>query len=108
MFEAFALDVGASSEKIVFLTEDRDGWHRSERVVLPPGIITEYLPQTSPELQPAERLWQLTDEPLVNEYFETIDELEEVLALRCRFLQEDPQMRDRIRNLTNFHWLNLA
>ena len=39
----------------------------------------------------------------VNEYFETLDELQEVLAKRCCFLQEDPQMRSDIRNLTNFH-----
>ena len=108
VFEAFASDVGAGEEKVIFLTEDRAGWHRSDRVILPPGIITEYLPPYSPELQPAERLWQLTDEPLVNEYFETIDELEKVLALRCRFLQEDPQMRFEISNLTNFHWLHHA
>ncbi len=107
VFEAFALDVGASEEKIIFLVEDRAGWHRSERVVLPTGMITEYLPPYSPELQTAERLWQLTDEPLVNEYFETLEELEEVLAQRCCFLQEDPQMREQIRNLTNFHWLKL-
>ena len=36
-------DVGAGEEKIIFLTQDRAGWHGSEWVVLPPGIITKYL-----------------------------------------------------------------
>ncbi|GBL16105.1 hypothetical protein MTo_03426 [Microcystis aeruginosa NIES-1211] len=31
----------------------------------------------SPELQPAERLWSLVDESLVNEHFETMEEREE-------------------------------
>ena len=39
-------------------------------------------------------------------YFETIEELEEVLGARCCILQE--QMQEEIRNLTNYHWLNFA
>jgi hypothetical protein len=54
-------------------------------------------------LQPAERLWTLVDEPLINEYFETIDEIEEVLVKRCNVLRE---MQEKIRNLTQYHWLN--
>ncbi|OPF19398.1 hypothetical protein B1L04_08700 [Microcystis aeruginosa KW] len=46
----------------------------------------------SPELQPAERLWSLVDEPLVNEHFETIEAMEET-------------MTNEIKNLTNYHWL---
>ena len=46
--------------------------------------------------------WNLVDEPLANEYLETIDELEEILSKRCCVLSE---MRDEIRNLTNYHWL---
>ncbi|WP_353738116.1 hypothetical protein [Microcystis sp. M038S2] len=38
--------------------------------------MLDFLPAYSPELQPAERLWSLVDEPLVNEYFETIEALE--------------------------------
>ncbi len=69
---------------------------------VPPGIEVELLPPYSPELQPAERLWNLVDEPLANEYIETLDELEEILSKRCCVLSE---MRDEIRNLTNYHWL---
>ncbi|NEO02183.1 MAG: hypothetical protein F6K50_44515 [Moorea sp. SIO3I7] len=42
----------------------------------PLGIQVEFLPPYSPELQPAERLCKLVDEPLVNKCFETIDEIE--------------------------------
>jgi hypothetical protein len=34
---------------------------------MPQGIHLEILPADSPALQPAERLWQLADEPLVNQ-----------------------------------------
>jgi hypothetical protein len=45
----------------------------------------------------------LVDEPLINEYFETIDEIEEVLVKRCNVLRE---MQEEIKNLTQYHWLN--
>jgi transposase len=37
------------------LVVDRAGWHTSEKVVVPEGIFLEYLPPSSPELQPAEQ-----------------------------------------------------
>lgn len=87
--------------KKILLVEDNAGWHRSKKAVIPKGIKVEFLPPYSPELQPAERLWSLLDEPLVNRYFETIDEIEDVLAERCCVLAE---MKEDIRNLTNYHW----
>jgi hypothetical protein len=41
----------------------------------------------------------LTNEPIVNEYFEALDELDEVLAERCRILADD---QDQIRAHTLF------
>ena len=97
----FARVVGAGPEKQILLVIDGAGWHRSERVVVPAGIHLEFLPPYSPELQPAERLWQLADEPLVNRHFETLDELEAVLAQRCCTLSAMPEV---VRGRTHFHW----
>jgi len=46
---------------------------------VPDGIILLFLPPYSPELQPAERLWSLTNEPLVNRAFASLDELEDLI-----------------------------
>jgi hypothetical protein len=46
------------------LVEDNAGWHRSKKAKIPDGISVQFLPAYSPELQPAERLWTLVDEPL--------------------------------------------
>jgi transposase len=70
-----AKEVGINNNKIILLVEDNAGWHRSQKVKIPEGIIVDFLPAYSPELQTAERLWSLVDEPLVNEYFETIEEI---------------------------------
>lgn len=89
-------------QKKVLLVEDNAGWHRSEKCQIPEGLMLEFLPAYSPELQPAERLWTLVDEPLVNEYFETIEELEEVLAKRCNILSN---MKEEVKKLTDYYWL---
>ncbi len=89
-------------KKKVLLVEDNAGWHRSQKCQIPEGLRVEFLPAYSPELQPAERLWTLVDEPLVNESFETIEEIEELLVKRCNILGE---MKEDIKNLTYYHWL---
>ena len=80
---------------------DGAGWHRSDKVEIPEGIHLEILPPYSPELQPAERLWRLADEPLVNRCFDEIEQVEDILATRCQTLIT---MQDDICNLTNYHW----
>lgn len=105
VLETFAIEAGANQNKIILLVQDRAGWHRSTKVNLPLGIETEFLPAYSPELQPAERLWSLVDEPIANENIETIDELEKILSKRCCVLN---QMTQEIKNLTNYHWLKYS
>jgi transposase len=103
VYEAFAKDVGVSEQKKVLLLEDNAGWHRSKKAQALVGIIRDNLPPYSPELQPAERLWKLLDEPLVNECFQTLVEIEEKLLSRCLVLNE---LAENIKDLTNYHWLN--
>lgn len=75
-----AKEVGAGENKRVVLVVDRPGGTPAARSDLPEGIHLEFLPSGSPELQPAERLWPLTDETVVNRLFK---EIEEALAERC-------------------------
>ncbi len=47
-----------------------------------------YLPPYTPELQPAETLWPLVDEPVVNRHIANLDELECVVEQRCATLSD--------------------
>lgn len=98
---AFARAVGASATRRIVLVLDNAGWHRSSKVIVPEGIDLLFLPPYSPELQPAERLWELVDEPLVNRSFDTLDEMEEVLIKRCQTLST---MTMQVQGRTQFHW----
>jgi hypothetical protein len=97
----FATALGAGPCKQVIVVLDGAGWHTSKKVELPEGLHLVFLPSHSPELQPAERLWSLTDEALVNQHFSDIQALEEAQAQRCQRLAELP---DVVRAHTSFHW----
>ena len=97
----FAAAVGAGPNKRVILVLDGAGWHATERLTVPAGLRLEFLPPYSPELQPAERLWPLTNESLANRHFANLAELDAALAERCLALGDQPEI---IKAHTQFHW----
>ncbi len=58
-----------------------------------------FLPPYTPELQPAEHLWPLVDEAVVNKHFAALDALDAAVAERCRHLDAAT-----IKPHTDFHW----
>ena len=100
--EHFAKEVGAGKKRRrILLVLDRAGWHTGKEVRVPEGIHLEFLPSHSPELQPAERLWPLSNEGVATRYFEELEELEEALIERCVALSDQPEI---IRSYTRYHW----
>lgn len=97
----FARDGGAGPTKQILLVVDQAGSHIADEVTVPAGIHLEFLPSDSPELQPAERLWPLTNDGVANRHFADITALEDQVAVRCRTLSEQPEV---VRSHTRFHW----
>lgn len=97
----FARDEGIGPAHRAVLTLDRAGWHTAVDLPLPEGVHLAFLPAASPELQPAERLWSMLDEPIANRAVADLDELEAVLIDRCRCLEAD---RPTVQAHTRFHW----
>ena len=97
----FARDQGIGPDRRIVLVLDNAGGHAATGLAVPEGIHFAFLPPASPELQPAERLWALVDEPIANRTLADLDELETVLADRCRALRAD---RRRVKAHTRFHW----
>jgi transposase len=97
----FAKSAGAGPNKRIVLQLDNAGWHGPENLTVPDGIRLVFQPAHSPELQPAEHLWPFLDEPLVNRYFHTIEELDAAVAERCLALMQQIQT---ISASTLFHW----
>jgi hypothetical protein len=97
----FARDEDLDAAHRAVLVLDQAGWHIAHDLTVPEGIDLVLLPAQSPELQPAERLWALLDEPIANRAFPDLDALEAVLVDRCRTLEADPA---RLQAHTHFHW----
>lgn len=96
----FARQVGAGPDKQIVLVLARAGWHTSVKLRVPYHVHLLFLPPYSPELQPAEHLWLLTNAALVNQHFATIEDLEDAQFAHCIALQAQP---NHIRSTTCFH-----
>ena len=70
-------------------------------LAVPEGVRLVHLPPYSPELQPAECLWPVLDEPLADKHFRTIQDLDRAVAERCVTLDAAP---DLYKGRVDFHW----
>ena len=101
LLDRFAKAVGAGPKKRVVLLLDNAGFHTRANLAVPDGLRLVYLPPYSPELQPAETLWPLVDEPIVNRLVPSLDALVATIARRCCDLAE---RQSEISSRTNFAW----
>src|SRR3954464_10469468 len=105
----FAREAGAGRARIIVLGLASAGWHTAPNLVVPEGIRLGYLPHDptqhpssppdSPGLRPPGALGPVLHEPLANQYFETLADLERAVAERCLVLDGD-----QLSLGTNFHW----
>jgi len=97
--DTFAREEGIDAAPRAVLVLDRAGWHTTTTLVLPDGVDLVPLPPASPELQPAERLWPVVNEPIATRVFADLDALADILVTRCRTLRAD---RRASRALTHY------
>jgi transposase len=97
----FAQAFQVSATNRILLVLDQASFHTTRKLKVPEGLHLLFLPPKSPELQPAERLWPLTNEAIANRSFESLDELETLTAHRCRVLMHQ---RDFVRGVTGYYW----
>jgi hypothetical protein len=93
--------VGAGPKKHIALVLDQAGWYTSVHLRMPDHVHLLFLPAYSLELQPAEHLWALTNDALINAHFADLDSLDETQPACCAALQHQ---LDRIRSATLFSW----
>lgn len=97
----FALSQHVGKDKIIVLVIDQAGFHDGNKIKIPYGIYLKFLPPYSPELQPTEKLWPLSNEGIANRSFKTLDDLEEVQTKRIQKLLKQKAI---ITAKTLFHW----
>ncbi|MEL6402667.1 MAG: IS630 family transposase [Cyanobacteria bacterium J06626_4] len=97
VLQDFAQHFEIGAKKRIVLVLDQARWHTTPKLVVPEGMHRVFLPPYAPELQPAERLWPLTNEAIANQYFETIEAVEDAICHRCQELRSGPKAVHRRR-----------
>lgn len=99
--DCFADELKIPEDTRVILVLDQAPWHLAKKIVAPARVELLFLPAYSPELQPAEHLWALSDEVFFNQNFADLDAMELVLAAQCVKLEAD---LERVKGATLFGW----
>ncbi len=68
----FTRVAGAGPHRTIILLLDGAGWHTEPGLAIPDGLRLIYLQPYTPELQPAEHLWRLVDESIINQHFDRL------------------------------------
>jgi len=104
MMSMFLDEVGQRhAGEFVFMVMDQAGWHIAGALVVPPNMRLMFLPPYSPELNPAEHLWEaMREDCFANHVFADLDAVERALTTGIVALEADPV---RTQSMTGFKWI---
>ena len=86
--------------KIVVL--DNGAFHKAQKLVIPNNICLLFLPPYSPELNPAEKIWQHLKRKFTNKHFKN---LEEISVFFTREIQN--LTADKIKSITAYSYISV-
>jgi hypothetical protein len=87
----------------ILMVLDGAGWHRAHDLVVPDHMRLVFLPPYSPELNPAEHVWEeIREKWFPNLVFQSLEGVEDRLAEAALYLESHP---DRVASITGFDWI---
>lgn len=90
-------------DEFILMVMDSAGWHIAKNLLPPDNMQFIFLPPYSPQLNPAEHLWdEIREKWFLNKAFHDLDSVETLLVNALRSLEND---NSRIRNITGFNWI---
>jgi putative transposase len=96
----------AAPESHAIVVLDQAGWHTTDKLRLPENVSLLELPPKSPELNPAENVWQfLRQTRLSNRIFEGYDDIVTAACGAWNSLIADP---DRIKSIGTRPWAAIS
>ncbi len=98
---AFAAHADPGGQEVPVVVVDDAGWHRAERLAVPPDARLHFVPPCPPALQPVEPYWALVRAAVANGTSERLADLRRRVAGRCRRLADD---RAAVLGAIGFHW----
>lgn len=103
-FSVFLAEVSARHpDDLILWVHDGAPCHRSGTLVVPENIRIAELPPYSPELNPAEHLWEeMREKDFWNATFKNMRAVEKAMVTSLRKLEAD---RKRVMSMTSFPWI---
>jgi DDE superfamily endonuclease len=102
--EEIAKAVSPGAHAIILL--DQAGWHGSRELVIPENITLMPLPPYSPELNPAENIWEyLRKNKLANRLYETYEDIVEAC---CEAWNDLMAMPEQIASIAMRSWAKVS
>jgi transposase len=90
-------------DEFILMVMDQAGWHLAGELIVPTNMRLLFLPSYSPELNPAEHLWEaLREDCFANHVFTDLDAVTHKLTEGLRALEADPS---RVQSMTGFNWI---
>ena len=90
-------------DEYIVMVMDQAGWHIAQELEVPQNMRLVLLPPYSPEINPAEHIWDtLREDCIGNTVFASLDAADKALSKGLRSLELDPK---RMQSLTGFKWI---
>lgn len=82
---------------------DGAGWHKANDLVVPANMTLVPLPPYSPELNPAEHVWEyIRENDIRNQVLPDLDRVMDLVETSLRRLHESPEI---LRSMVAFPWI---
>lgn len=89
--------------EFIIMVMDQAGWHRARGLKVPVNMRLEWLPPYSPQLNPAEHLWdEIREKRFGNAVFQDMLGVEDTLERALKTLEDAP---GRVRGFSGFDWI---
>ena len=80
-FQAFLDEFSKQNPKeLKVIVLDNGAFHKGKALIIPENIVLLFLPPYSPELNPAEKMWQTIKRDFTNKLFNNLDDLSDFLT----------------------------
>ena len=90
-------------DEYIVMVMDQAGWHIAHELEVPKNMRLVLLPPYSPEINPAEHIWDALRENCIgNTVFASLDAADKALSKGLRSIESDPE---RMQSLTGFEWI---
>ena len=91
------------ADEFIVMVMDQAGWHVAGELRVPENMRIVLLPAYSPELNPAEHIWDaLREDCFANTVFGSLDSVEDTLTAGLIAIEANPL---GTQALTGFHWI---